>query len=150
MSPAPLPEPLTLSIAAVERDTGFSKDTLRVWERRYGFPLPARDDGGERAYPLEQLERLRVIKRLLDAGHRPGRVVPMPAKDLHRLAASTVDAPSSRGGSVLASEGVREYLALIQRHEVDALGHRLAVDARRLGLMPLPAGRGRAAEHGGR
>ena len=25
---------LTLSIAAVERDTGLSKDTLRVWERR--------------------------------------------------------------------------------------------------------------------
>ena len=25
--------PITLSIAAVERDTGLSKDTLRVWER---------------------------------------------------------------------------------------------------------------------
>ena len=34
---------LTLSIAAVERDTGLSKDTLRVWERRYGFPAPQRD-----------------------------------------------------------------------------------------------------------
>ena len=32
-----------LSIAAVERDTGLSKDTLRVWERRYGFPSPGRD-----------------------------------------------------------------------------------------------------------
>ncbi|MBK8767339.1 MAG: MerR family transcriptional regulator, partial [Burkholderiaceae bacterium] len=31
---------ITLSISAVERDTGLSKDTLRVWERRYGFPLP--------------------------------------------------------------------------------------------------------------
>lgn len=29
-----------LSIAAVERDTGLTKDTLRVWERRYGFPTP--------------------------------------------------------------------------------------------------------------
>ncbi|MBZ8144144.1 cobalamin-binding protein, partial [Rubrivivax gelatinosus] len=48
-------EPLTLSIAAVERDTGLSKDTLRVWERRYGFPSPARDPQGERAYPLEQV-----------------------------------------------------------------------------------------------
>ena len=34
--------PITLSIAAVERDTGLSKDTLRVWERRYGFPVPER------------------------------------------------------------------------------------------------------------
>ena len=31
------------TIADVERDTGLSKDTLRVWERRYGFPLPLRD-----------------------------------------------------------------------------------------------------------
>jgi hypothetical protein len=25
-------------ISAVERETGLSKDTLRMWERRYGFP----------------------------------------------------------------------------------------------------------------
>jgi len=31
------------NISAVERDTGLSKDTLRVWERRYGFPKPLRD-----------------------------------------------------------------------------------------------------------
>jgi hypothetical protein len=27
-----------MNIAAVERETGLGKDTLRVWERRYGFP----------------------------------------------------------------------------------------------------------------
>jgi hypothetical protein len=27
-----------LCIAQVERDTGLSKDPLRMWERRYGFP----------------------------------------------------------------------------------------------------------------
>jgi methanogenic corrinoid protein MtbC1 len=32
-----------LGIAAVERETGLSKDLLRVWERRYGFPQPQRD-----------------------------------------------------------------------------------------------------------
>ena len=50
-----------LSISAVERDTGLSKDTLRVWERRYGFPNPVRDALGERLYPVEQVERLRLI-----------------------------------------------------------------------------------------
>jgi len=62
---------LTLSIAAVERDTGLSKDALRIWERRYGFPTPQRDGSGERAYPLEQVEKLRIVKRLMDGGHRP-------------------------------------------------------------------------------
>ena len=64
-------------IAAVERDTGISKDTLRVWERRYGFPSPLRDATGERVYPAAQVQRLRMLKRLLDTGHRPGRVVPL-------------------------------------------------------------------------
>ena len=50
-----------LSIAAVERETGLSKDTLRVWERRYGFPTPGRDPFGERIYPIDQVERLRVV-----------------------------------------------------------------------------------------
>ena len=39
-----------LSISQVERDTGLSKDTLRMWERRYGFPQPSRDEFGERLY----------------------------------------------------------------------------------------------------
>lgn len=73
------------TIADVERDTGLSKDTLRVWERRYGFPLPLRDAQGERRYDDDQLLRLRHIRRLLDAGHRPGRVVPLPLAQLLTL-----------------------------------------------------------------
>ena len=72
------------SIAEVERETGLGKDTLRVWERRYGFPVPGRDAWGERVYPEEQLQHLRMIKRALDAGHRPGKVVPLSLSDLQR------------------------------------------------------------------
>lgn len=75
----------TWSIAEVERETGLGKDTLRVWERRYGFPVPGRDRLGERLYPQEQLLRLRLLKRLLDAGHRPGKVVPLPLAQLQQL-----------------------------------------------------------------
>lgn len=82
----PMPgAPLSLSISAVERDTGLTKDTLRVWERRYGFPTPQRDAQGERLYPFDQIEKLRLIKRLLDAGHRPGRVVAQPTAQLQQL-----------------------------------------------------------------
>ena len=91
---------LMMSIAAVERDTGLSKDTLRIWEKRYGFPAPVRDAQGERCYPMDQVERLRVIKRLLDVGHRPGRVVNLPPEDLQTLADRSADAqgPRARGG----------------------------------------------------
>jgi methanogenic corrinoid protein MtbC1 len=73
------------SIADVERDTGISKDTLRVWERRYGFPDPARDEIGERWYTDEQLARLRQVRRLLDRGWRPNKVVPLGMDDLMAL-----------------------------------------------------------------
>ncbi|HTJ96057.1 MAG TPA: MerR family transcriptional regulator, partial [Rhodocyclaceae bacterium] len=49
------------NITAAERDTGLSKDLLRMWERRYGFPQPERDQHGERVYSLVQIERLRTI-----------------------------------------------------------------------------------------
>lgn len=81
------------TIADVERDTGLSKDTLRVWERRYGFPTPERDALGERQYDDTQLTRLRHIRRLLDAGHRPGGVVALP---LERLLELTTQAPSEQ------------------------------------------------------
>lgn len=113
--------PLTLSIAAVERDTRLSKDTLRVWERRYGFPAPLRDALGERAYTLEQVEKLRVVKRLLDAGHRPGRIVPMPVEQLKLLAGQTVDQPPPGLEAVMGSADLRAHMALIRGHDTPAL-----------------------------
>ena len=76
-----------LSIGAVERDSGIARDTLRIWERRYGFPLPLRNDKGERVYPQGQLRRLQRIRRLLDQGLRPGKVVALSESDLDRLEA---------------------------------------------------------------
>jgi len=113
--------PITLSIAAVERDTGLSKDTLRVWERRYGFPAPARDALGERAYTLEQVEKLRLVKRLMDAGHRPGRIVPQPMADLQALSESTVDAVLH--GAPVARRDVElgALMEFVRRHDRSAL-----------------------------
>jgi len=78
---------LPAGIGAVERDTGLSKDTLRMWERRYGFPQPARDTNGERVYPADQVARLHLVKRLMDAGHRPGKLISRDTAELQRLAA---------------------------------------------------------------
>ena len=128
------PTSLTLSIAAVERDTGLSKDTLRVWERRYGFPLPLRDAIGERAYALDQVERLRIVKRLLDAGHRPGRVVALPLPDLQQLAESTVDHPQRAAETVLGASDLRHLVDLIRVHDVHALRQELSLLLARQGV----------------
>jgi MerR family transcriptional regulator, light-induced transcriptional regulator len=73
-------------ISLVERDTGIPKDTLRIWERRYGFPVPERNEKGERLYPDEQVARLVTIRKLLDHGMRPSKVVPLGEAQLQQLA----------------------------------------------------------------
>jgi MerR family transcriptional regulator, light-induced transcriptional regulator len=124
--------PISVSIAAVERDTGLSKDTLRVWERRYGFPAPLRDSFGERAYPLDQIEKLRVIKRLLDSGHRPGRIVSLDINALHSIGESLSPTPE-RAGSAAAVD-LRTYLDLIGAHDVDGLRRALGQATMRMGV----------------
>jgi DNA-binding transcriptional MerR regulator len=39
---------------------GVSPNTLRSWERRYGFPQPLRSPGGHRQYALAEIESLRM------------------------------------------------------------------------------------------
>ena len=134
MNDSPRMPPISLSIAAVERDTGLSKDTLRVWERRYGFPSPDRDHVGERAYTLAQVEKLRLIKRLLDAGHRPGRIVPLDVQALQHLAEQTVDQPQRAAEALVASADLRALLALIRSHDNAALRSELARLAARSGV----------------
>jgi methylmalonyl-CoA mutase cobalamin-binding subunit len=126
------------SIAAVERDTGLTKDTLRVWERRYGFPNPGRDEFGERLYPIDQVDKLRVLRRLMDAGHRPGKLIHLPMHALlllgrqERLPASA--APAQTAAASLTAPDVGEFLALIRSRQPEVLRRSLAQALLRLGL----------------
>jgi methylmalonyl-CoA mutase cobalamin-binding subunit len=127
--------PGLLPIAAVEREVGISKDTLRAWERRYGFPQPQRDALGGRSYPLAQVQRLRAVKRLLDAGWRAGRVVALPPNKLAQLALR-LDAPAAAGARA-DDRAWRPLFDAVQRADVPALRAGLGRAASRLGLRGL-------------
>lgn len=123
---------IMMGIGAVERDTGLSKDALRVWERRYGFPMPIRDDLGERAYPIDQVDKLRLLKRLLDQGHRPGKVIHFSVPELQQLVqppAQPVDVVSGADKNDL-----QVYLDLCKTHRAEALRHGLSQALSRMGL----------------
>lgn len=120
---------ISFTIAAVERDVGLSKDVLRVWERRYGFPLPQRDARGERVYPADQVHRLRLIKRLMDQGHRPGRLLAATPQELE-LALSGSRRSSPDGATRDTPVHLTELVELVRSHGVaaylQALQQRLA------------------------
>lgn len=124
---------LAMSIAAVERDTGLSKDTLRVWERRYGFPVPARDALGERRYPLEQVEKLRLLKRLLDMGHRPGRIADLPVEELKRLA-QAASGSAARAVQVDDRDDLGALIESLTAHRLDELRGQMSQLLLRKGL----------------
>jgi DNA-binding transcriptional MerR regulator len=119
---------LTLNISAVERDTGLSKDTLRMWERRYGFPEPLRDANGERVYPVTQVEKLQLIKRLMDRGHRPGKIISHSLEDLIALGSRSAHGPG-------VAQDIEIFLKLIRGHQLPELRRHLSQALMKQGLQ---------------
>lgn len=127
------------TIGEVERETGIAKETLRVWERRYDFPSPGRDANGERIYTPEQRSRLQLIKRLIDHGYRPGKIVNLPADQLQALVhgalrKSATPVPNA-DDPVLA-----ECMAMIGEHRVHELRQAMMQAQLRLGLRGFVTG----------
>jgi MerR family transcriptional regulator, light-induced transcriptional regulator len=113
---------LVLNISAVERETGLSKDVLRMWERRYGFPKPGRDENGEREYTSSSIAKLRAIKRLMDVGMRPGKLMTLSLDELNALA----EVRAAPRGDQLAPALERDVLSMLQSHDATGLQHAIA------------------------
>lgn len=119
----PSSPPAGLSIGALERDLGIPKDTVRMWERRYGFPKPVRDNHGERIYPSDQVARLRTIRRLMDRGHRPGQLMTMAPEALTGLLQGEGSPSHNLPGELPcgATDQLAALLALVRRHDVEGV-----------------------------
>lgn len=119
------------NISAVERETGLSKDVLRMWERRYGFPRPGRDENGERQYTPVDIAKLRAVKRLMDVGVRPGKLMKHSVEELNALAESRTVPRREHPAPALE----RDVLSLIQSHDATGLQHTLASLLMKQGLQ---------------
>jgi DNA-binding transcriptional MerR regulator len=118
-----------ISISALERELGIGKDTLRVWERRYGFPNPTRDAKGKRRYPPDQVDRLRLMRRLLDQGMRPHQVLGLPVEMLQEYSGPSV--PSAMQAAPMHAE----LHDLLKAHDALALQRALRTILLREGLQ---------------
>lgn len=107
----------TLSIRVVAAKTGIPAETLRVWERRYGFPKPARRPGGARLYRDADVARLRLIARARAAGYRPGDLLALGDGELARLS-GPVDAGA---GPTELGDQVRELVDNARHDRVEEL-----------------------------
>jgi DICT domain-containing protein len=105
-----------LAISDVARQTGLAPGTIRVWEQRYGFPAPARTEGGYRVYTTDDVETLRRVV----AYRRGGLSVPAA---LERARASRVptDRPSLYGAIVAGDNPVRPQV--LRKRTLIAISH---------------------------
>jgi DICT domain-containing protein len=78
-----------LAIKDVAERTGIAPGTIRMWEQRYGFPVPDRTASGYRRYTDDHVEALRQVSSF----RRLGLSIPA-AIDRVKTADATPDRPS--------------------------------------------------------
>jgi methanogenic corrinoid protein MtbC1 len=107
------------SIGEVAKATGISVDTIRVWERRYGKPIPVRIPSGHRRYTGEHIRWLRRVAEALARGNRPAKVVKLSEMELDELLSPKPEQPEASWMAPLlravAEERGDRLLALLQK-----------------------------------
>ena len=107
-------EPGYLRIGALSRRVGVSPELLRAWEQRYGLLKPVRSAGGFRLYSAADEDRVRSMRRHLDAG--------VSAAQAARLAL----AEPARDGGEAAQPGGLTRLSRELRDALDRLDEPMA------------------------
>lgn len=73
------------NIKYVAQATGLSAHTIRAWERRYTALSPDRTVTNRRLYTNEDVDKLRLLSRGLQAGHSIGRIAHLSLEELVEL-----------------------------------------------------------------
>jgi DNA-binding transcriptional MerR regulator len=74
---------LMLTIDQISQLTGVRKSTLRYWEKSFDdFLKPARTHSNRREYTMEDLDRVKAIKHLLEQEHLTAYGVRMRLQEL--------------------------------------------------------------------
>jgi MerR family transcriptional regulator, light-induced transcriptional regulator len=112
--------------------TSIPIETLRVWERRYGFPHPPRREGSNRRlYSQADVERLRQIAKALEFGFRPGDVILKSEAEL-RVLTSPMPAPISQP-AITPEASPQQILDLLRRDDLAGVESELRRGAAAMG-----------------
>ncbi len=115
------------------RLAGIPVATLRMWERRYQVVGPQVSASGHRRYSTEDVNRLALIKALVDTGHPIGSLAGLPLATLQEMRA----APLAVAAAARAPE--QKPAALRVAIVGEALAARAESAARRFPLLQVVA-----------
>ena len=104
----------SVSLSEIERKTGFGKHQLQKWRQRFGFPHLKSMGHGRATFSRQILDRLLLIKRLLEAGFRPGQIVGLTTPRLEKLLLGLVlSVPVAR-----RDESTQVFIELLKRSDI--------------------------------
>lgn len=86
------------TIGAISRLTGLSLHVIRIWEKRYQAVRPDRTETGRRVYFENDLDRLRLLKVLVDNGQAISSIAGLSDVDLRARVDALVAGEQRRRG----------------------------------------------------
>ncbi len=88
------PQALRHPIGVVARRTGLKPDLIRAWERRYGAVEPGRSETRRRFYSDADVERLLLLRRVVNTGRGISQVAGLSNAELEALIDAEPVAPA--------------------------------------------------------
>ena len=115
-------EPL-YRIQAVSKATGVPAATLRAWERRYGFPSPARTESSYRLYSEENIELIKKLKALCNQGMAPSEAVKILKESINENKDQVTETADRRNGDVQSPSAgeLEEHFLRAQEQLIEAI-----------------------------
>lgn len=105
-------------IRVVAQRTGLSPHVIRVWERRYEAVTPERSANGYRQYTEADIDRLRGLRELTEAGHGIGDIAGLGAPEIAELLDQKRAVSGPPSSERLAEGGPSELTAPVARSSV--------------------------------
>ncbi|MDA3903702.1 MAG: MerR family transcriptional regulator [Desulfuromusa sp.] len=113
-----------IKIQQLSQEVGIGVDTLRIWERRYGFPNPERNSRGHRSYPEPQVEELRIVKKMQNLGLQPSKIFALSGAERRELLEQKQSSNLFENSALLRLVSELEPFEIDRelRHSLEAMG----------------------------
>lgn len=113
------------TIQSVAEKTGLTPDVIRVWERRYNVVAPERTPSNQRLYTDKDIERLNLLRRVIEQGRRISAIAGLSTDELKTIAGTPPSQP-------LAARPPADADLDINQHMEDAIAAVIELDPLKL------------------
>lgn len=125
---------LQYTIGELAERSGLSPHTIRAWEKRYQAISPLRTASNQRSYGPDQIERLLLLKRLVDKKHPISKVAHLSDDELRDIVKEAHQETTSHRSPLSSMQVTQACLVAIEELREDQLAELLRTASTLLGI----------------